>query len=267
MKKFRHTRRSVILLLLLSPLTLCIYPIVVFCHVGKEVNRMNAGKEGYRPSMHFLGAFFLGFITIGIVPIVWTCKVAGKIGRAAVEHKVLRPHVSAASFFWLFFFFCWTIVCPIVALCKFFHTLNKTEKAINDEIDLASQEEAQATILPAPEAVEEAPAEAPAAQTPEEVAPAEEAKEPEVVEEKKEDEPLPYEHVTELPPEEIAKDDLRSEIASVYHVADREEIRKWRVRIPGSESGVKIFDTREEALAYAKGLAARKHATVRVKRS
>lgn len=268
MKKFRHTRRSIILFLLLTPFTLCIYPIVVLCHVGKEVNQMNEGKEGYRRSMFFFGAFLLGFITLGIVPIVWMCRVAGKIGRAAVEHKVFHPHVSGAFFFWMFFFLCWTIVCPIVALCKFFHTLNKTEKAINAEIDLASKEEAKAEILPAKEGGEPAalPETAPAEAAVVEKAPEAKPEEP-VAEEPKEEEPLPYEHVTELPPEEISKDDPRSEIASVYHVADRDEIRKWRVRIPGSDTAVKIFDTREEALAYAKGLAARKHATVRVKRS
>ena len=280
MKKFRHPRRSVILLLLLSPLTLGIYPLVVYCHVGKEINRINEGKEGYKKSMHFIGALLLGIITLGIVPLVWMCRVAGKIGRAAIEHKIVKPKVSALSFFVLFFLFSWTFICPLIALCKFFHTLNKLEQAINAEIDQAAAEEAQATIIPVPEeaapegeAAPEAEAAPEGEPAPEEVA--EEAKpegepvpeEPAPEAEPAPEEPLPFEHVTELDPGEINKEEARSEIASVYHVADRQDIRKWRVRIPGSETAVKIFDTREEALAYAKGLAARKHATVRVKRS
>ncbi len=267
MKKFRHTRRSVILFYLLGVLTLFIYDIVLLTHVGKDVNRINEGKEGYKKSMNFVAVFFLGLITLGIVPIVWMCRVANRIGYAAVEHKVIRPSVRGASFFFLNFFFCWTIVCPLIAMTKFLHTLNKTEQAINAEIDLASQQAAEATLLPEGEVVAEEVPEAKVAAIPEEAVVEEAPAEETPAEEPKEEEQPPFEHVTELPPEEIAKDDPRSEIASVYHVAGREEIRKWRVRIPGSETAVKVFDTREEALAYAKGLAARKHATVRIKRS
>ncbi len=274
MKMFRHTRRSVILFFLLAPLTLFIYDIVVLTHVGKDVNRINENKPGYRKSMNFVAVFFLGFITLGIVPIVWMTRVANRIGVAAVAHKVIRPHISGAGFFFLFFFFAWTVICPIIGMTKFLHTLNKTEQAINAEIDLQAQQEAEATIIEAPALEAKAEETATQPEKPEEVA-TEANPEPEVVEEAapeeapepKEEKPLPFEHVTELPPEEIKKDDPRSEIASVYHVAEREEIRKWRVRIPGSDNAVKVFDTREEALAYAKGLAARKHATVRVKRS
>ena len=271
MKKFRHPRRSVILLLLLTPLTLYIYPIVVFSHVGKEINRINEGKEGYKKSMAFFGALVLGLITLGIVPIVWICRVAGKIGRAAIEHKVLKPKVSGVSFFLLYFLFSWTLICPLIALCKFFHTLNKLEQAINAEIDEAAKAEAEATILAAPEPEQESEASPQVEEkgAPEAVPENEPEAQAEVVEEAKpaEEEPVAFEHVTELDPQEISKEEARSEIASVYHVADRQDIRKWRVRIPGSDTAVKIFDTREEALAYAKGLAARKHATVRVKRS
>ena len=275
MKKFRHTHRSVILFLLLGVLTLSIYDIVVLTHVGKDINRINEGKEGYKKSMNFVAVFFLGFITLGIVPIVWSCRVANRIGYAALERKILRPSIRGVSFFFLVYFFCWTLICPIIGLAKFLHTLNKTEQAINAEIEAAASEAAEATLLPAAEEapaeeapVEEAPEEAPAGEVAAEEVPGEEVVAEEVpAEEVPAEEPLPFEHVTELPPEEVAKDDPRSDIASVYHVAGREEIRKWRVRIPGSETAVKVFDTREEALAYAKGLAARKHATVRIKRS
>ena len=277
MKKFRHTRRSVILFFLLAPLTIFIYDIVLLTHVGKDVNRINEGKEGYKKAMNFVAVFFLGFITIGIVPIVWMCKMAGRIGRTAVAHNILRPHVSGGSFFFLFFFFSFTIVCPIIGMAKFLHTLNKTEQAINAELDAASKQVAEATILPTEETAAEQ--EAPKAEIAEAAPAAEEAPEAEEKTEEApreevpaeqpapEEEQPPFQHVTELPPEDVTKDDPRSDIASVYHVAGREEIRKWRVRIPGSETAVKVFDTREEALAYAKGLAARKHATVRIKRS
>ncbi len=273
MKKFRHTRRSVILFFLLGILTLFIYDIVVLTHVGKDINRINENKEGYRKSMNFVAVFFLGIITLGIVPIVWMTRVANRIGFAARERGIAHPSIGGASFFFLFFFFSFTIVCPIIGLTKFLHTLNKLERTINEEIDSSAKAEAEATILePEAPAALEAPEEPVVEEAPAEEAPTEEAP----VEEPEPEQP-PFEYVAEVTPEEEekpaepeetpAEPTPEDEIASVYHVAGRDEIRKWRVRIPGSESAVKVFDTREEALAYAKGLAARKHATVRVKRS
>ena len=284
MKKFRHTRRSAILFLLLTPLTLCIYPIVVLCHVGKEVNRINEGKQGYVKSMNFVGAFFLGFITLGIVPLVWTCKVASKIGTAAKENGIAKPSVRGLSMFLLTFLFSWLIVTFIVGWCKFFHTLNALERKLNADMIAMETKAAQEEILP----VESAPAAEEAAS--EEEAPAteegadsavmastdveepvvtetpsqEEAVEP-VEEAKAEDERPSFEFVTEKENPIPGPNEPRSDIAAIYHVAGRKETRKWQVRLSDEDQPVKLFDSQEEALAYAKGLATRKRATVRVK--
>ena len=43
--------------------------------------------------------------------------------------------------------------------------------------------------------------------------------------------------------------------------------RRWRVRMAGSDQPTMTFDTAEEALAYAKGLASRRNAPrVRIKK-
>ena len=68
-----------------------------------------------------------------------------------------------------------------------------------------------------------------------------------------------FEHVAEQPSDD-------KDISAVYHVACRREVRKWQVRFAESEHPIKLFDSREEAVAYAKGLAAARHATVRAKR-
>ena len=283
MKKYRHTRRSAILFLILTPLTILIYPIVVLCHVGKEVNRIYEGQEGYKKSMHFFGAFLLGFITLGIVPIVWLCRVAGKIGRAAKANGIVRPSVSGPAMFFLTIFFGALVVTLIIGWCKFFHTLNALERKLNADMAAKAAEEAQEDII-APEAdetasepftiAEAAPEEAvvsvAAPEAEPETVPEAEA-EPEAIpepepEEPKEEEPAPFDYVTETPAPEPKPEERRSDVAAIYHVAGRNETRKWRVRVADENQPVKLFDSQEEALAYAKGLATRKRATVRVKK-
>lgn len=282
MKKFRHTRRSAILFLLLTPLTLCIYPIVVLCHVGKEVNRINEGKPGYKKSMNFVGAFFLGFITLGIVPLVWTCKVASKIGTAAKENGIAKPSVRGLSMFLLTFLFGWLIVTLIAGWCKFLHTLNALERKLNADMiaveTKAAQEEILADPLPASEeaaieetsATEEAAGSAVMASTDVEgpvvtETPSQEETVKPVEEAKAEDERPSFEFVTEKENPMPGPNEPRSDIAAIYHVAGRKETRKWQVRLSDEDQPVKLFDSQEEALAYAKGLATRKRATVRVK--
>jgi len=265
MKKYRHTHRSVILFFLLTPLTVFIYPTVVLHHIGKEVNRMNEGVEGYKKSMPYLGAFLLGFITLFIVPLVWLCRVARKLGEKGTELGIARPHTSALSFFFLCILFSEFIITLIIGWTKFLHTANAVERKLNENVELAATAEAQAEIL-----TEQAPEEAkteegkeePVSEATPETEPQEEKP---VEEEKKEEGPAPFEYVTE--PERTISDpnEPRSDIKAIYRVAQRQETRKWRVRVPNSNLPDKTFDSREEAVAYAKGLAARKHATVRVK--
>ena len=148
MKKYRHTHRSVILFLLLTPLTIFIYPIVVFHHIGKETNRMYEGVEGYKKSMPFLGAFFLGFITLGIVPLVWTCKVASKIGRKGYALGIRKPHTSAVSMVWLTFIFGWLIITFLIGFAKFLHTVNSVERKLNALMEEKAEEEVKPVESP-----------------------------------------------------------------------------------------------------------------------
>lgn len=254
MQKYRHTRRSVILFFLLSILTICIYPIVVLHHIGKEVNRMYEGTEGYKKSMPFVGVFFLGFITLGIVPIVWLCRVAGKLGRKGYALGIRKPHVCGPCMFWLGIFFGCLVITAIIAWTKFLHTTNAIERKLNELADEKAKEEAEAEILPEEPVAEEAPAEEPVAveapAEPEE-APAEE---PEAVEAPKEEEAVA---------EEPAPVEEKRELAPEYRPAPRKTVRKWRVRLSNSDE-YKVFDSEEEALAYAKGLAEKKNAKVRI---
>ena len=262
MKHFPHVRRSAFLFLFLGLLTLGIYPLVVLTHAGKEVNEITKNKPEMKRSMNFVGVFFLGLITLGIVPAVWLYRLAKKVGRLAKDNGIQKPSVSGGCVLALCYFFGWLILTSLIGFHKFFATLNKLESTLNDKASVEAKVEAAKEILD-----EKARAEVQAEIAKEnEALPApvemkEEAPKEEVLQEGIE----PFEYVTDVTPKEIKEGNGNPDIAAVYHVARKEEIRKWKVRLAHSNQPPKLFDTEEEALAYAKGLAARRHATVRIK--
>ena len=48
----------------------------------------------------------------------------------------------------------------------------------------------------------------------------------------------------------------------VYHVNKRAEDSKWTIKFAGGDKVIKLFDTKEEAMAYAKQLAENQGGTV-----
>ena len=48
----------------------------------------------------------------------------------------------------------------------------------------------------------------------------------------------------------------------VYHVSKRAEDGKWTIKFAGGEKVIKLFNTKEEALAYADKLAENQNGTV-----
>lgn len=49
-----------------------------------------------------------------------------------------------------------------------------------------------------------------------------------------------------------------------YHLAKRKEDGKWAIKLANGEKAIKLFDTKEEAMAYAKTLSNNQDATLRV---
>ncbi len=96
---------------LLSCITFGIYSIVVWSRMTKNLNDM-AVKVGEQTIRGYVGAFFLGFITFGIYPLVWTFKFFGLAGRLNAKvpagvspsgtfGKFLMSIIPIYSFFWL----------------------------------------------------------------------------------------------------------------------------------------------------------------------
>ena len=243
MKKFKHTRRSGFAFVLFSPVTLFIVTWVMMGHARKEVNSMHEGRPEYKKSMPFIVAGLLGLITLFIVPIVWTARLADKIRRLSIEHNVEKKPVSAAWMVNWNIFGSFILVGPWVAFIRFFRSLNRLEKKLNEEMEAAENE------------------------VKEEQKEGEEVVEP--VEENKEGEQKPVEEkpvennvVEEKPVEEKPVDPNEPEVIVVLPP----EKRRYRVRMAGNKNVIRYFETKEEAIAFAKGIAKARKVNVIVKR-
>ena len=60
------------------------------------------------------------------------------------------------------------------------------------------------------------------------------------------------------------KEEKKVSTAKAYHVVKRKEDNKWTVKLANGDKVIKTFATKEEALAYSKGLAERQNGTLRV---
>ncbi len=231
--KYRHTKRSSVLFILLGIITLDIYQIVVLSHVRKEVNELNA-NNGVKKQMPCLVAYLLGLITCGIVPLVWMTRLAGKIQIAALERKITSPSISRG------FFFCWLvfgsiiIVGPFIAFHRFFKVLNTVESFENAKTDSDG-----ATALIKDEMKEEIDAKT--ISEPVQIATAQDNA-PE----------SPYPSMPSAESKETA-----SAKAQPAPSAKGGSNRPWRVKVNGV---TKVFSSHEEAVAYAKKVSAERRA-------
>ena len=247
MKKFKHTRRSGFAFVLFSPVTLFIVTWVMMAHVRKEVNSMHQGRPEYKKSMPFIVAGLLGLITLFIVPIVWTARLADKIRRLSAEHQVEGKCVSAAWMVNWNIFGSLILVGPWVAFIRFFRSLNRLEKKLNEEMDMPVLENKEEKAEEVAEPVEEKPVEEkPVEEKPAEEKPAEE------------NQPVEEKPVEEEP---VEGEDKEPEVIDVLPP----EKRKYRVRMAGNKKVIRYFETKEEAIAYAKGVAKARHVNVIVK--
>ena len=271
MKRFKHTKRSGFAFVLFSPFTLFILSWVMLAHARKEVNSMTEGRPEYKKSMPYIASVLLGIITLWIVPFVWISNLAGKIRRLSIEHGVEGKLVSGTWMVMWLLFGSLIIIGPFVAFIRFFRTLNRLEQKLNEEMDIVAAIEAAPQNAPAEENKEEAPAEenkeAPAN---EENLPAEKKDQPKVIVEVKpaveedrpaeqpaqeqpaEDEPMVIEY---LPPEKRH-----------YRVESDYVIDDTRVRMAANKKAIRYFETKDEAIAYAKGLAKARKVNVIVKK-
>ena len=222
---YPHLNRGFWKFFLLGIITLGIYDIVVLTDAGHEINEIRAGKD--RPLPNFVLVFFVGILSLGLLWLIYVCRLSGQVGREARRRNLSQHPTSAASFALWSTLGLLLIVGPAVALHRLFVCLNDVEKDVNDEIvKHASLPEAKSheKAFPA-HAVETAMA-------------------------------------SSVSPSDTPTDEARS--GKIYHITPRQDDGLWQVRFVRGSKAVKLFTTQKEAIDYAQKLADSQGVSIRV---
>lgn len=117
------TNKGLLKTILLSIITLGIYPLVVMSAVSTDINIVASRYDGKR-TMHFcLLAFIVFPITMGIGGIVWYHRVSNRIGNE-LKRRGVAYNFSAADY-WL-----WSVLGSLIAIGPLVY-MHKLFKAVN----------------------------------------------------------------------------------------------------------------------------------------
>ena len=118
-----RTNRSLLKTILLSLITFGIYSIVVYSHVGDDVNVVCSRHDG-KHTMHYCLVFFIfSWLTLGIVPLVWQHRICNRMGDE-LKRRGLNYEFSASTFWLWGILGSLIIVGPFVFGHKFFKAMN-----------------------------------------------------------------------------------------------------------------------------------------------
>ena len=105
-------------LILFTILTFGIYSIIFYYKLNRDLNDVQSNR-GIK-QMNYVGIFFLGFVSLGIVPLIWHIKLYIRLYKELAYKKL----PVQGYMIWSILFttvFDWTVVCPIFAyhwLCE-----------------------------------------------------------------------------------------------------------------------------------------------------
>ncbi len=230
--EYKNTKRSGILFVLLSILTINIFCLVRINKVKKEVDYFSNSK-----SKPFWPIWLLGFLTFYIAPLIYIARLSSRIEEKAKELNIEKPTTSFGLTFNFAFFGILFIFGPFIAFHKFFATLNRVEAILNSnpvvittlkeekDIDVDFKDDKDASL-------------------------SEEFIEKKEFAETKEE-------TKESSPRVFYEDPAKTNINST----------KWRVRYASRKDAIKTFDTQEEAIEFAKSLAKTDSSKITVKSS
>lgn len=117
------TNRSLLKFILLSMITFGIYALVVMSGVSTDINTIASKYDG-KKTMHFcLVAFIFSWLTLGIVPLVWSHKISNRIG-AELTRRGINYSFSAGTFWG------WGVLGALIVVGPFIYT-HKLLKSMN----------------------------------------------------------------------------------------------------------------------------------------
>lgn len=117
------TNRGLLKCILLSLITLGIYPLVLMSSISTDINLIASKYDG-KKTMHYCLLFFIFTgLTLGIAPIVWYHRISARIGNELSRRGI--SYSFGAGSFWG-----WNVlgvligVGPLVYMHKLFKAMN-----------------------------------------------------------------------------------------------------------------------------------------------
>ncbi len=239
--KYKHVRRSGILFIFLSIITLSIWTLICLSMVNRDVN-----KFAKRKMCPYWIVWILSLIFLFIPTMIWMATLSRRIEEEALELGITSPRTGFGKFFNWCFFGSLIVIGPWIAYCSTFRTLNAVLKRLN-------------LVEPVVKPVGAAPV----AVTPSQEKKAETPATPDVIIVRPvEPKPAPV----ESKPEDIKLiEQKKVEPAVIFEGCAPQATKKWRVRYASSKNAVMSFSSQEEAINFAKELAIKNGGSVRVK--
>lgn len=117
------TNRGLLKFILLSMITFGIYGLVVMSAVSTDINTIASRYDGKKTMHYCLVVFIFSWLTLGIVPLVWSHKISNRIGNELVRRGV--AYGFGASTFWL-----WGILGSLIIVGPFIY-IHKLLKSMN----------------------------------------------------------------------------------------------------------------------------------------
>lgn len=124
------TNRGMVKFVLLSMLTFGIYGIVVMSAVSSDINTIASRYDGKKTTHYCLMAFVFSWLTFGIAPIVWSHKIAARIG-GELRRRGIDYSFGAGSFWGWNVLGSLIVVGPLVYLHKLLKAMNKLSMHYN----------------------------------------------------------------------------------------------------------------------------------------
>lgn len=117
------TNRGLVKTILLSLITLGIYPLVMYSNISTSINLIASRYDG-KKTMHYCLLFFIvAPITCGIASIVWCHKISARIGKELARRGI--NYSFDAGSFWL-----WNVLGSLIVVGPFVY-LHELCKAMN----------------------------------------------------------------------------------------------------------------------------------------
>jgi len=97
------TDRNLLKFILLSAITFGIYGIVVMEDISMDINLIAGRYDGKRTMSYCLVMFLFSWLTLGIVPLVWSHRISARIGEEIARRTVAYQFGAGTYWGWGFF--------------------------------------------------------------------------------------------------------------------------------------------------------------------